>query len=624
MAAAAAIVSQSMAATYSISVDASSASGAWNRYYEECVGSCHPLTILTSSYGRNTQNALRRGHSECGFKMIRAHGILGDASVYSENNGTPVYNWTTFDQIYDSLRSIGMTAIVEISGMPTALATGTQTAFFYNGHQMNITPPKDYNKWRDLVTALVQHMETRYGAAEIRKNWSFEIWNEPNLGSFFTGTIQDYLKMYDYASEGVRLADSLCEVGGPATSGGDPGWIDQFSSHVVSGTNSATGKTGAKCDFISYHRYADDAAYNGAVSQLSSPAGMNAYHKAICALLTKNNFKGELRCTEWAPTYKTLALHSDNESSGSFIAKTIHLVADDDHSQYPLPVVYSFWCISDIFEEWNAGTTTAFDSSYGLMLRGDKYIPDSWDVPKASYNAFRLLHKMTDSRISLSGGASGDGVNGLATLAADNKSVQVLLYDHVDGGVANSSQSDSVVLAVNNIPFAPGNVRVEYWLVDRNHSNAYRIWQAFGSPKIPTAGQWTQLKAAADLVTAEPPDTVSLSQKTFTKKFHTNIYSVTLISLSSVATTQSREIAQVAPRTKPSIVVNGGCITVSLPYSRSNMLRVYDVRGNLTQNVQNLGRGYFRIDSRNLGKGPFILADEFGVVSALNRVVIMR
>jgi xylan 1,4-beta-xylosidase len=613
---------ESSAATYTISVDGATISGPWNRFYEECVGSCHPITVLHSSYGRNIQAALRQGIAECGFKRIRAHNILNDAQVYSETNGTPVYNWTTLDSIYDSVKAIGMTVFVELSGMPTALASGTQLAFWYNGLSMNVTPPKDFNKWRNLVTALVQHLEQRYGVNEIRNNWFFEVWNEPNLESTFT--LQNYLKLYDYASDGVRLADSLCKIGGPATSGGDPGWIDQFASHVVSGKDSATGRTGSKCDFISYHRYADDGTDGAAISKLSSPVGMNEYHKAMWALMKKDNFKGKLLCTEWAPTYKTLALHSDKESSGSFIAKTIQLLSDNDTAQYPLPTVYSFWCISDIFEEWNAGSTTAFDSSYGICLRGDKNIPASWDVPKASYNAYRLLHKMTDTRISLTGGTTGDGVNGFATLSADNKSMQVLLYNHVDGGAASSAQSDSVVLTVNNIPFSPGSVKVEYWLVDSSHSNAYHLWQALGSPKIPTASQWTQIKAAADLAYAEPPETLALAQKTFTKKFHCNVYGVGLINLTSVSTTNVIEREESQKAMEPSISAGKNGIIVVAPNSQCKVLKVFDMRGKLVITLNNSRQGHFLVDRNRLENGRYIIADENGVLPKINPLIIVR
>jgi xylan 1,4-beta-xylosidase len=612
---------QSNAATYSLNVNGATSLGSWSHFYEECVGSDHPITVLSSSYGRNIQNALRRGRAECGFKRIRAHNILNDAPIYSEVNGTPVYNWTLVDQIYDTVKAIGMTVIVELSGVPTALASGTKTGFWYNGTPMNTTLPKDYNKWRDLIKAFVQHLEQRYGVDEIRKNWAFEVWNEPNLTGF---TIQDYCKLYDYAADGVRLADSLCKVGGPASSGGDPGWIDQFAAHVVSGTNYATGKTGSKCEFISYHRYADDSPYNGAPSKFSCPVGMNLYHKGMVDLMNKNKFKGELQNTEWAPTWQTLPLHSDDESSGSFIAKTIHLLEDNNQTLYPVPTIYSFWCISDIFEEWGAGSTTAFDKSYGLFVRGDKNIPDSWEVPKASYNAFRLLHKLTDTRIACTGGTTGDGVNGCATLGADNKSLQVLLYNHVDSGAANSALSDSIELTVNNIPFLPGAVRVEYWLLDRTHSSCYRVWQSMGSPKIPTAAQWAQLKAAAALVCAQAPDSVTLAQQTFTKKFHLNTYGVELLNLTAVPTTALREHAQSSNKVKQTLRIGRNQRAIELPSAVNTPLNVFDLNGSLALTVRADAQGQFTIDMSRLAKGTYIVADAKGAIATVNRIVVAR
>jgi xylan 1,4-beta-xylosidase len=611
-------------ATYVITVDASNSLGPWNRFYEECVGTCHPITVLTSSYGRNIQAALRRGHAECGFRKIRSQAIFTDGNVYSESNGLSDYNWAMVDQIYDSVKALGYSGIVTLNFIPTALALGTQTCFWYNGKPGNVTPPKDYTKWQNLVTALVQHMEQRYGAEEIRKNWSFEVWNEPDQAYFWSGTQTDYLKLYDYAAEGVRLADSLCKIGGPATSGCNPTWIDQFTSHVVSGISYATGLTGVKCDFVNYHRYSDDPSYASIPTAISYPMGMNNYHRAVDSLLKKNNFKGEIKCTEWAGTAATRSSHADDESSGSFIAKTIHLLSDNDATQYPMPTAYSFWCISDIFEEWNAGTTCSFYSGYGLLVRGDKNIPDSWDVPKPSYNTFRLLHKLTDARVSLAGGTTGDGIGGVATLSSDNSSLQILLYNHVDGAQANSASSDSVELTVDNIPFAPGDIKVEYWLIDRTHSNGYRVWQNLGSSTTPSATQWTQIKAAAELSYAEPAVTTTLSGKTFTKKFHSNIYSVGLINLSRAATTAIYKPAKAKRSTSPSISIGSDYIIVATPITRCEVLKLFDVQGKLALTVNNAGHGYFRIDRSSLRAGAYVLADDNGALPLARPLIIAR
>jgi len=59
--------------------------------------------------------------------------------------------------------------------MPEEYASGKDTIFHYKG---NITPPKDWNLWLDLVQQFAKAMITRYGLEEVRQ-WYFETWNEP-------------------------------------------------------------------------------------------------------------------------------------------------------------------------------------------------------------------------------------------------------------------------------------------------------------------------------------------------------------------------------------------------------------------------------------------------------------
>ena len=55
-------------------------------------------------------------------------------------------------------------------------------AFWY---QPIVSPPKDWDKWADLITQFAQHLVDRYGIDEVSQ-WYFEVWNEPNL-DFWAG-----------------------------------------------------------------------------------------------------------------------------------------------------------------------------------------------------------------------------------------------------------------------------------------------------------------------------------------------------------------------------------------------------------------------------------------------------
>ncbi|MGZ4610803.1 MAG: GH39 family glycosyl hydrolase [Actinomycetes bacterium] len=73
---------------------------------------------------------------------------------------------------------------VEIGFMPRDLASDpSRTVFEYRGV---ISPPKDWDRWADLVHDLVDHLLDRYGDQVLA--WDFEVWNEDNLEVFWSAS----------------------------------------------------------------------------------------------------------------------------------------------------------------------------------------------------------------------------------------------------------------------------------------------------------------------------------------------------------------------------------------------------------------------------------------------------
>ena len=106
--------------------------------------------------------------------------------------------------------------------------------------------------------------------------------------------------------------------------------------------------------------------------------------------------------------------------------------------------------------------------------------------------------------------------------------MQVLVYNHVDGGQADSSTSSVVSLTVNNLPFT-GPIRVRQYIVDRGHAHAYRAWLAIQQPPKPNLAQWVTLRDAAELCYYETTAQPSGGSWTFT--YPQNVYGVDLIEL---------------------------------------------------------------------------------------------
>ena len=98
----------------------------------------------------------------------------------------------------------------------------------------------------------MKHCVERYGREEVER-WYFETWNEANYPAYWYGTPQEFLKLHDYAIDGVRRALPTARVGGPDTAGHGGGFMDDFLEHVIGGTNHATGDTGTPTDFVAFH-----------------------------------------------------------------------------------------------------------------------------------------------------------------------------------------------------------------------------------------------------------------------------------------------------------------------------------------------------------------------------------
>jgi xylan 1,4-beta-xylosidase len=597
------------AANYTLAVNAGTKGAAWNRFYERCVASCHAYTVLNSAYGRNISNALKKAHAEAGFQYLRCHGIM-DADVGPYVNAT-TYNWANVDKIYDSVVAAGMRPEVEISFMPPALASGTSTlGLWYNGVTANNQPPSNWTTYKTFITAFVTHLESRYGVTEVRNNWLFEIWNEPDW--MYTG-LTAYLTLYDNTVQAIIAADPNVRVGGPAQSGPSSlGSISTLVNHCK--TNNV------KLDFVSWHRYANDNGYSGSLCNANS---INDFAKAIADQIKTLGFTGLNICDEWGPTYNT-DRQRDDETSASFAAKTIHLLSSNG-TTYPPPYMFGFWTISDIYEEMNVGTQTAFrEGNYGMLLKGAAGITQSYDVAKPIFNAFKLLHKLNAYTLTCTGGTTNDGVNACATISANNDTVSVLIYNHYNGGTANSGTSDNVSLTISGIAFT--NARVEHFVVDKTHSNSYQTWVTMGKPAQPSATQWTTLANSAALAHYDSVATTTITGGTFSKTFTQNYYSVGLIQITNQNAVKTIEDVKNIPTINTAIKAQkvGTNLLVSVPTQGQYTVQLFSTSGKKMLTVSGIGPGNNSIPLNKMATGSYLLKCSSAQSNLVMPVVVER
>jgi xylan 1,4-beta-xylosidase len=88
-------------------------------------------------------------------------------------------------------------------------------------------------------------------------------------------------------------------------------------------------------------------------------------------------------------------------------------------------------------------------------------------------------------------------VSALASL--DRNKVCVLAWHYHDDDVPGPEAV--VELTLNSLPLANGEMKLQHFRIDQEHSNAFTAWKRLGSPQQPTPAQYAQLEKAGQLAT---------------------------------------------------------------------------------------------------------------------------
>jgi len=469
---------------------------------------------------------------------VRVHSLLvtgdgeaalkwGSTNAYTEDkNGNPVYDWTIVDRIFDTFIQRGMRPIAQIGFMPEALSSHPQPYRHHwkPGDDYNdiytgwAYPPNDYKKWSELVYQWVKHSVSRYGQAEVEK-WYWELWNEPNI-SYWKGTTEEYIKLYDYTADAVKRALPTAKIGGPEVTG--PNWnvsakfFRTFLDHVVSGKNYATGKTGTPIDFITFHAKGNPKVVDGHV-RMDMGAQLRDIDRGFAIVASY-------------PTLKKLPIiigESDPEGCAA--------CSEDLHPQnaYRNGTMYSSYTAASFARKYDlakahgvnlAGAVTwAFEFEDQAWFRGFRDLATN-GVDKPVLNVFRMFGKMGGNRVAATRptGESTPGynyarlrdssvraepdVNALATHTS--KSASVLVWHYHDDNLPGPAAP--VTVQVSGVPGK--QARLTHYRVDQQSSNAYEAWKRMGSPKAPTTAQIAELEQAGQLQTVGKPQLVTVAK----------------------------------------------------------------------------------------------------------------
>ena len=466
------------------------------------------------------------------------HGFYkwGSTNAYIEDdNGNPIYDWTFIDLTFDTLLKYNCKPFVELGFMPQDLASPahydiTKETFRLQNYQTYgwASPPKDYDKWYDLIYHLVQHCVDRYGEDEVR-TWYWELWNEPDLNYYWKGTIEEFLKLYDYTAAAVKAAFPDALVGGPGTTNPNRErlsgqYLNAFCNHVINGTNHYTGEKGTPIDFTSFHvkgggyradprhRKQDPPSVQRIVTDVQTGydiiASYPPLHELECIL-------SEIDPDGWAGggAWDNINLNFRNtEYYPGFVASAFDKVSKfASEKNWDLRLLS--WAFLFVGERCFEGTRT-------FSTQG---------IDKAILNLFRMYAQLGDEAVSFESSSTPDentpDISGVATVS--DSALSILIYNHHDNW--DMAEDYPVELTVKNLPFASSDLTLTHYRIDKSHSNAYTEWVEQGKPMYPTAEQYEAIKARESLEMLDSPQVLQPIDGKIKLEFMLPVHSISLL-----------------------------------------------------------------------------------------------
>ncbi|MCC2315574.1 GH39 family glycosyl hydrolase [Cellulomonas xiejunii] len=488
----------------------------WN----ECVGAGRANEALRADWQAHFQEAV----DLLGARYVRFHGLYhDDMFVYRGDDGggggfgpptplvDPVHTFSYVDKVFDFILSTGARPFVELGFMPRALATQTETLFWWKAH---CSPPNDMSRWADLVSATVRHWIERYGIDEVLQ-WRFEVWNEPNLvPMFWTGTRTQYFELYEASVRAIKAIDERLLVGGPSTSvfvpdaryagetedrtasiatgeAADPDaldwrpvWIEEFIAWCA--------ERDLPVDFVTAHLYPTDyaATPSGGAKEISRYVDATYDDLTLLrGIIASSPYPdAEVHITEWSTSPSSRDRSHDTLFAATYITRAYLRCAE-------LADSISYWTFTDVFEEGGAGLGP-FHGGFGLV--------NEQGLHKPTFHAFAMLSRLGDEVLA-------DLPHGVLTRDSATGRVAGVLHHYPDEMGGRSVRSQHTYAAARGLAGIGTNRRVRHTIaglpagatfdvaqLDWEHGNVAEAWHAMGEPINLTLPQTAELRAAAD------------------------------------------------------------------------------------------------------------------------------
>ena len=366
---------------------------------------------------------LTNQYNQVGISFIRTHDFSGPtdiSSIFLDSSADPYlessYDFTASDKYISAIINVGCSVFYRLGESAS------------DDNNLRI-PPENFTKWAEICKHIVMHYNDGWNNGFNYNIKYFEIWNEPDIDGFWTGTAEDYYQMYQITAEMLKSYDSSLKIGGPCTSSlDDSDYTTGFLTYVTDNN--------VPIDFFSWHQYAD------------TPNQLYLSSKSVDMLL--ESF-GLTNCkninTEWNINILTPQRDKDNPRNAAFTACCLSAFQDTG-------IDYAFRYRGTQDPNWLM-RLIGFD----LSLFTSKGV---YKNPALSYLANNYLFSDSPIRLNTPIIDASSGITYIAGKTEDDTNVSIII-SNFDGG-------DTLYnLEISNLPWDDSYEVVHYIIDESNH-----------------------------------------------------------------------------------------------------------------------------------------------------------
>ncbi len=451
------------------------------------IGTTSASAILSS----DVQQLLRHIQKEVGFRYLKFNGILSDDMhvCFQDGEGKCAYSFAYVDKVFDFLLSAGLRPFVQLSFMPEVLAGDRKRLFGYL-----VSEPASLEKWSELVSALIRHLQERYGREELRQ-WFFSVWHLPDTPGSMYGFSSDeaFYSFYRATYRAVKDCDEGLFFGAPSTyyliQPGYRNWYIPFLQWCR--------EKGCTPDFLNFHYYdlmlntrgggQEAFGFTHEASLRENPDGFGSF---VTQVRSERHQLGAdampLFVTEWNNTPSQQDLLNDTCFKSCYIVKGIL-------ENYDRLDSFSYWSLTDWMGE-AVQPKEMFFGGLGLFTANG--------IPKAAYYAFTLLRQLGDTLL-------GRGDGWFVTRQGDGYRILLYNYRHFSHLYAQGERFD-MTFTERYTPFSPeqlldvqlsirdaepGRYMVTETVINRSSGSAFDQWVAMGAVELTEPAELETLAA---------------------------------------------------------------------------------------------------------------------------------